>query len=217
MVDVEVRVATVAELHGADPFAGDDQVDAAVWWCRPTDDAIVLGSRQGDDVVDVEACARAGLSVVRRRSGGGAVIMRRDSILWVDVILPIGSAPDDVRGSMVWMGERWCDALTHLTGADLRVHRGGMTASTWSDLVCFSGIGPGEVLAGPDKLVGLSQRRTRRGIRVQALIYGASVAREYRAVLRGDLPASDPGGQAWLADLDHDAVVSALASRITPA
>jgi len=216
MIDVEVRVGTVAELHAADPFRDGEPVDPAVWWCRPTDDAIVLGSRQREDIVDVEACERAGLSVVRRRSGGGAVIMHRDSILWVDVVVPVGMAPDDVRGSMVWMGERWRDVLARLTGENLTVHRGGMQTSAWSDLVCFSGVGPGEVLKGPDKLAGLSQRRTRHGLRIQALIYGAPVTHEYRSLLRGDLPAGEPGGQAWCSDLDHERIVIALAERITP-
>ena len=216
MIDVEVRVGTVAELHAADPFRDGESVNPAVWWCRPTDDAIVLGSRQREDIIDVDACERAGLSVVRRRSGGGAVIMHHDSMLWVDLVLPVGMAPDDVRGSMVWMGERWRDVLVRLTGENLTVHRGGMQTSAWSDLVCFSGVGPGEVLEGPDKLVGLSQRRTRRGLRIQALIYGVPVAHEYRSLLRGDLPVGEPGGQAWRSDLDHESIVTALAERITP-
>ncbi len=215
VIGVVEQVGTVAELHGLDPFAGDEPAVPAVWWCRPTDDAIVLGSRQRDDVVDAEACRRAGLSVVRRRSGGGAVVMRRSSILWIDVVLPHGVAPDDVRGSMVWIGDRWRDVLAPIVDEPLTVHRGGMECSVWSDLVCFAGVGPGEVLVGPDKLVGLSQRRTRRGIRIQGLVYGASAAGEYRSVLRGTLPGEAPGGQAWQPDLDGAAIAAALAGRIT--
>ncbi len=217
MIEVVERVGTVADLHALDPFAGRRPVAPVVWWCRPTDDAIVLGSRQTDDLVDRDACRRAGLAIVRRRSGGGAVLMRHTSTVWVDVVLPPGFAPDDVRGSMVWLGEGWRDVLQPLTDRPLVVHRGGMSCSEWSDRVCFSGIGPGEVLDGGNKLVGLSQRRTRRGIRMQGLVYAASVAGEYRTVFHGDVPATDPPGQAWLADLDGEAVVSALATRLTPA
>lgn len=212
---MEQRVGTVRELHALDPFAAEAPVVEAVWWLRPSDDALVLGSRQRDDVVDADACRRGGLSVVRRRSGGGAVLMRRDSVLWVDVVLPIGAGPDDVRGSMVWIGECWRDVLAPVVQADLTVHRGGMESSPWSDLVCFAGVGPGEVLTGAGKLVGLSQRRTRRGIRVQSLMYGAPVADEYRALLRGDLPASEPVAAAWAAGLDHEVLVDALGHRIT--
>jgi len=214
VIEVESRRGTVAELHALDPFAGEEPVTPAVWWCRPTDDSLVLGSRQTEDLVDLAACERAGLSVVRRRSGGGAVIMRRASVLWVDVVLPQGIAPDDVRGSMVWIGEAWRHVLRTYTERSLDVHRGGLTCSEWSDLVCFSGVGPGEVLVGDAKLVGLSQRRTRRGIRIQALVYGSSVAGEYRSLFRGEVPTSDPPGQAWLPGLDGDAVASALAAQL---
>ena len=213
---VEQHIGTVAELHALDPFGGSTPVVPSVWWCRPTDDSIVLGSRQSAALLDAEACRRAGLSIVHRRSGGGAVLMRRSSILWVDAVLPAGLAPDDVRGSMVWVGECWRDVLDPLVAGVLTVHDGEMRSSPWSELVCFAGVGPGEVMTGEDKLVGLSQRRTRRGIRVQALVYGESVAHEYRPILRGVLPAGDPRGQAWLVDSDHEAIVTAFARRITP-
>jgi len=215
VIGVETREGTVGELHALDPFVGDAPIEPAVWWCRPTDDAIVLGSRQSVDVVDPAACERAGLSVVRRRSGGGAVLMRRNSVLWVDVVLPPGHAPDDVRGSMVWIGDAWRGVLSGWTDRPLVVHRAGVTCSEWSDRICFSGIGPGEVLDGGEKLVGLSQRRTRRGIRVQSLVYGESVAHEYRELWRGDVPSSDPPGQAWLAGLDGETLARELAARLT--
>ncbi|MEO6652850.1 MAG: hypothetical protein ABIP17_09370 [Ilumatobacteraceae bacterium] len=216
MVDVLVQRGTVAELHARDPFAGDGPDAPQVWWCRPTDDAIVLGSRQTADLVDRAACARAGLSVVRRRSGGGAVLMRRHDVHWIDVVVPTDVAPDDVRGSMVWIGERWRAVLDSLTDRELAVHKGPMVSTDWSDLVCFAGVGPGEVLCGGGKLVGLSQRRTRRGMRVQALIYGASVSHEYRDLFVGTVPDGDPGGQAWVAGLDGATLAGAIAERITP-
>lgn len=216
MVDVTERVGTVAELHGLDPFTGPEPVSPAVWWCRPVDDAIVLGSRQGEHLLDESACTRAGLTIVRRRSGGGAVVMRRSSLVWVDVVVPPGFGPDDVRGSMVWIGEIWRDVLSSRTERSLVVHRGGLSCSEWSDLVCFSGVGPGEVLMGDDKLVGLSQRRTRRGIRIQALVYSSPVAAEYRPLFVGDVPVTDPPGQAWLPDLDGRSIAGDLATRLTP-
>lgn len=211
-----VQHGTVAHLHTLDPFADGTDVVPAVWWCRPTDDAIVLGSRQSPEVVDPVACARAGLSVVRRRSGGGAVIMRRDAVHWIDVVVPPGVAPDDVRASMVWIGERWRAALGAVSDRPLTVHDGGMVHTAWSDLVCFAGVGPGEVLVGAAKLVGLSQRRTRRGLRIQALIHAASAMGEYRGVLRGPVPDGEPDGQAWIAGLDGGALATALAGQITP-
>ena len=203
MVDVVVQRGSVEELHSLDPFA-DGPLDApVVWWCRPSDDAIVLGSRQDPELLDAAACARDGLSITPRRSGGAAVLIRRAEMAWVDVVLPTGSAPDDVRGSMVWIGERWRDVLQRLVPAPLEVHRGGMVDRAWSDLVCFAGVGPGEVLLGDAKLVGLSQRRTRHGSRIQALIHRCPAMHGYRPLFRPPLPNGEPAGQAWLADLDE--------------
>lgn len=215
MSEVAVQRGSVARLHALDPFNDESPIVPTVWWCRADDDAIVLGSGQPDELIDRDACARAGLAVVRRRSGGGAVVMRRDHVHWIDVLVPNGFAPDDVRGSMVWVGERWRDALSSLTDRPMSVHRGAMVHTDWSQWVCFSGVGPGEVMVGDGKLVGLSQRRTRRGIRIQSLIYARATANEYRGLFRDDVPDGDPGGQAWIDGLDGAALASAIADRIT--
>lgn len=213
---------SVAALHAADPFGAAGLDAPQVWWCRPDDDAIVLGSRQTSEVIDPGACAAAGLAVVRRRSGGGLVVIRRAAMIWIDLVLPHGVAPDDVRGAMVWAGERWRDALVAIAGfdaGDLTVHRGGMESSTWSDLVCFAGIGPGEVLLDGRKLVGLSQRRTRHGIRVQGLVHTASPTSDLLAVVPEPRPSGAPPEPA-LAALDGaiaaGAIAAFLTARITP-
>ena len=55
--------------------------------------------------------------------------------------------------------------------ADLGVHRGAMRSTTWSRLVCFDGLGPGEVTSRGAKVVGVSQRRTRLAARFQTSLY----------------------------------------------
>jgi hypothetical protein len=94
-------------------------------------------------------------------------------MMWIDLVVPIATAwvTDDVRASMIWAGERWRTALQPLVDGDLSVHSGGMVTSAWSDLVCFAGLGPGEVLLDGEKLVGLSQRRSRAGLRIQGLVH----------------------------------------------
>lgn len=214
MIPVVRQRGTVAELHQLDPF-GSERVEPAVWWCDPIDDAIVLGSRQSEALLDRAACERAGLHIANRRSGGGAVIVRRRRVHWIDIVVPPDVLPDDVRGSMVWIGERWRAVLESHTTQDLRVHRGGLQTSEWSQLVCFAGVGPGEVVADAGKLVGLSQRRTRWGIRVQGLVHTGTVADEYRALLTGPLPSGAPPREATLEGLDGESLASALAIRIT--
>lgn len=218
MVDVLHRRGTVAQLHALDPFADGPLAAAQVWWCDPTDAALVLGSRQADEIVDLARLARSGLSVARRRSGGGAVIVRPEAVVWIDVVLPHGIAPDDVRGAMVWIGERWKTAVARFvpsSGAgDLAVHRGGMVTTVWSDLVCFAGIGPGEVLLGGRKLVGLSQRRTRHGLRLQGLAYRVPVTAGAGELFTGRLPSGELGEPACLPGLDGEAIATALAGSL---
>lgn len=199
MVPAVRLTGTVAELHARDPFSGpaaseSTVTEPTVWWCDFDDAALVLGSAQREDVLDREALALDGIAVVRRRSGGGAVLLQPGAVAWIDVVVPAGAPgwPDDVRGSMVAAGEAWCRALDV---PDLTVHRGGMVITPWSPLVCFAGLGPGEVVApGGAKLVGLSQRRTRHGARIQGLVHVrplvAHTARYLDAARRpGGLPA----------------------------
>jgi len=214
---------TVAELHARDPFADGAVEEPAVWWCDFTDAAIVLGSSQRDDVLDRAAVDAAGLSVVRRRSGGGAVLLVPGSVVWVDLVVPAGTWPDDVRGSMVAAGEAWRDALGAAGVADpatLAVHDGGMVTSAWSTTVCFAGVGPGEVLDAsatpPRKLVGLSQRRGRHGARIQGQLHTAAlVAGTAQLIAVGRRPPGAPAEAAVSAGADPGALAAALAARIT--
>jgi lipoate---protein ligase len=164
---VEVRQEAPAAFHAR---SLPEPLHRAAWVCEPTVPTLVLGSTQRDEIVDRAACERAGVTVARRRSGGGAVLVEPGGLLWVDVLLPTGDArwETDVAEAFLWLGETWAAALGDL-GIEGEVHRGGLCATRWSRLICFGGLGTGEVVlpaAGP-KLVGISQRRTRDGARFQ--------------------------------------------------
>ena len=122
-----------------------------------TSPALVLGSTQ-------PAVPERGVPVVRRRSGGGAVLVRPGEVLWVDVLLPHEDPlwEDDVGRSFHWLGQAWVDALGRL-GIDASWHNGPMVCTPWCREVCFAGIGAGEVTVDGRKVVGMSQRRTRAG------------------------------------------------------
>ena len=126
--------------------------------------AVVLGSTQPDDAVDAAAAAAAGVDVVRRRSGGGAVLVGPGELLWFDAFVPAADrlSSDDVGRAAHWMGQLWTSALDAV-GVDATWHESGLVTTRWSRLVCFAGLGPGEVCVGGAKVVGLSQRRTRTG------------------------------------------------------
>jgi lipoate-protein ligase A len=134
--------------------------------------ALVLGSTQPASSVDEEACAAAGIDVVRRRSGGGAVLVVPGEVLWVDVIVPAGDGlwDDDVGRAVHWLGDAWVRALAAVGVADADVHRDGLVATPWSSRVCFAGLGPGEVTQAGRKVVGISQRRTRAAARFQCAV-----------------------------------------------
>jgi lipoate---protein ligase len=191
---VAAHRGTVRALHELDPLAAPSVVSpgvAQVLWLQPTDTAVVLGSRQTPELVDSAECARLGVEVVKRRSGGGAVLIVPDQLVWVDFVAPHGVVPDDVRGSMIWAGERWRRALGAFAGPEvaLTVHAGSMETTPWSELVCFAGLGPGEVSLDGRKLVGLSQRRTRHGVRIQGTMYTAPPAIDIARLLRQPKPA----------------------------
>jgi lipoate-protein ligase A len=130
-------------------------------------DALVLGSTQA-----APAATIAGLDVVRRRSGGGAVLLEPGAQVWVDVFIPRDDPhwDDDVARAFLWLGEVWAAALNSVGVDGLTVHNGGLCTTQWSRLVCFAGLGTGEVTVGERKVVGLSQRRTRDGALFQCAV-----------------------------------------------
>jgi lipoate-protein ligase A len=197
---VTTRRASAAELHGRVPTG---EVRSAEWF-EVTAPALVLGSAQRDDVVETAACEAAGVDVVRRRSGGGVVLLVPGECLWLDVVVPRDDPrwDDDVARAMWWLGEVWCEALAAVDVADATVHRGALVHTEWSRLVCFDGLGSGEVVVGDRKVVGISQRRTRSWLRLQSSVHlawrpellvsllapPAPTAAELRAPVCADVP-----------------------------
>ncbi len=184
---VERHHDTAASLHGL--AVADDGV-RRIWILEPSAPAVVLGSTQDPDVVDQDAAARAGLAVVSRRSGGGAVWVAPDDLVWVDIVVPRHDPlwDDDVGRSFLPIGEAWCRALETVGLPGGAVHRGPMIRTEWSDDVCFAGTGPGEVLIDDAKVVGISQRRTRAGARFQCAVPRAWDPEPLRRLLRRPPP-----------------------------
>lgn len=157
-------------FHGSDPVARRSATIVAV--SEPT---LVLGSAQSDAAVDGRVARCLGVDVVRRRSGGGAVLLVPGEFAWLDLVIPAGDPlwSDDVGAAMEWVGRAWHDGLAAL-GVAGAVHGGAMQHGRWSAEVCFAGRGTGEVFAADDmsaKLVGISQRRTRSWARFQTMCH----------------------------------------------
>ncbi len=216
--DVEVAQGSAADFHGRDVAAGSGR---QVWVQHVDRPALVLGSTQPEDLVDREAAGRAGVEVVRRRSGGGAVLVEPGGTVWVDVVVPPDDPlwDDDVGRAAHWVGEAWADALTACGVAGATVHTGGLVTTPWSRQVCFAGMGPGEVAVGGRKVVGVAQRRTRDGARFQV----AALLRWEPADLVGLLRLPGDEREAAVADLAEraaalpvagDALVTALLAAL---
>ena len=160
-----------------------DELTPTVWWFEVDRPAVVLGSAQPANHLDLDACRKAGVEVVRRRSGGGAVLLEPDDVTWVDVLIPTihHRWTNDVTTSAWWLGDVWRQTIADLGVVDTAVHKGRMVTTAWSSRVCFAGIGGGEVVAtsrrdsgdggSVSKIVGISQRRTRSGARFQCALY----------------------------------------------
>ena len=222
---VEERRGTAAELHAS--WTPADPAARSVALCHVTAPAVVLGSTQAAGVVDADRARRAAMAVARRRSGGGAVLVAPGDPVWIDTWVPRGDGlwEEDVARAFDWLGAAWAATLTSVGCPGTAPHRGGYAACTrWSSLICFGGVGTGEVVA-PDgrKVVGIAQRRTRAG----AWFHSACVLRwapdplldvldlpdaerdaartGLAAVAGGILDLPDPGTA-----LDGDAVVAAF-------
>ncbi len=132
---------------------------------------LVIGSSQASGDVDTDAVTRSNITVVRRRTGGGAVLVSIADLVWFDVVInaedPLWTS--DVGRSFDWLGDATREALGSL-GVDAEVHRGRLRTSTWSKRVCFAGLGPGELTVDGKKVVGMSQRRTRSSARFQVAL-----------------------------------------------
>ena len=209
--------STASEFHAR---SVPEPAACEIWQHDITSPALVLGSTQDASIVDVDACRRAGVDVVRRRSGGGAVLLRPGEVVWVDVIVPAGSVgwSVDVHAPMVWLGRHLLGALSALMApaTDLVVHDGAMRSTAWSSLVCFDGVGAGEVLVDGRKLIGISQRRTRNAARLQCCWYSHYEPAELVGLLDPTVRPS-PVDLAPVATLPRGvavAAVDALAERL---
>lgn len=163
---VEVLRDGIGARAGARPVAERSVVVYDV--ARPV---LVLGSSQRDDVVDRQRVGARGVEVVRRRSGGSAVLVEPGAAVWIDVTIPVGDPlwHNDVGRAFHWLGAAWTEGLAG-AGIGCRWHDGPMVTTAWSGRVCFAGLGPGEVTVEGRKVVGLSQRRVREAVLFQCCV-----------------------------------------------
>ena len=166
----EIVVGSAVDFH-ARPLPTDPHPH--IWWFTPKQSALVLGSTQNLSIVDSTECRKRGIEIVKRRSGGGAVLLSSETTVWIDVVLPATHelSVNDIGQAPLWLGKLFQQVLTDLGVADLTLHETAMEKTDWSTLICFAGRGPGEVFtSNGHKVVGISQRRTREWARFQIVV-----------------------------------------------
>ena len=165
------------EVSATQHHGKDLPSERSIWDVHLTQTAIVLGSRQHESLLNVELCMRDSIEIVKRRSGGGIVFLEPNKHVWLDVVISRDDElwNDDVAKASWWLGEVWINTLNELGLENLSVHHEPLQLDAWGDLLCFAGIGPGEVVLnnsdGVSKVVGISQRRTRDSARFQCTLY----------------------------------------------
>lgn len=210
-VTIDEWRAPAAELHQRREAAADVEIVVMV----PERPAMVFGSAQRGAATTTPHEWPEAIDRVVRSSGGGAVFVDPARSVWIDLFVSrrVVAIPDDVVTSMLTAGRWWADAVASCGVSGAWVYDGAMMHGATPE-VCFSGRGPGEVMVGENKLVGLSQRRTRHSVRIQGQFHVVDPTDITHGIL-GLGPAGDDERPALWPDAGVDAV--ALGRRVAAA
>jgi lipoate---protein ligase len=156
-----VVTGEVSELYDYDEVRSG--VEATMYVVHPERATLVLGSTQSTEILNAQ---RLGDTSIRRRRGGGGLVLLHPDDLWIDWWVPAGDGRwrSDVHASSRMAGLWWADALREFVTGDVTVHEGPLEGDPAHRLVCFAGRGPGEVFVDGKKAVGVTQWRVREGI-----------------------------------------------------
>jgi lipoate-protein ligase A len=120
-----------------------------------------LGYPQPDDPAREAACAGAGVGIVRRCTGGRAVLHGGD-LTWA-LAAPARALPPGVRASARLLAEALAAGLRAL-GVAVERAGAGPAAAPPGAFDCFARPAPEELCAGGRKLAGSAQRRAGGGV-----------------------------------------------------
>jgi lipoate-protein ligase A len=148
-------------------------------WYVSEQPVLVLGNGQSLDCVDLAVCRTADVEVLRRTSGGTAVLVDRYAVS-MEVALPITHplARGDIVRSYQWIGDLWAQTLQVLGVEGARSipleEVRGLPKLERDDpvrLACYGTLSPFEPVVGLRKVVGLSQVRRRSAVLYQVGAY----------------------------------------------
>ena len=121
-------------------------------WSAPT---LSFGRNQKTGAYDREALARAGIAVVRRPTGGRAILHHRE--ITYSVTAPVAPG-DSIAAEYDWINTLLLRALRSL-GVDAAIATRTGRAPAPDANPCFAAATAGEITAGGRKLVGSAQYR----------------------------------------------------------
>jgi lipoate-protein ligase A len=197
-------------------------------WYVAAAPAVVVGlglRHRVAEVVDLARCAAAGVDVVHRRAGGGAVLVEPEVMLCgaICLALPHPLVGDDVTASYRWLGERLAARLAGLGVDDVRrvevdEARADVAALKARDdpvsrlllATCYGALSPHEVVIGNAKLVGLAQVRRRH-----AALFQIGILLQDQSPLADLLAVADAGTRESLRTALRQRTVG-LAQRLQP-
>ena len=203
---IERHVDTARALHGPWP-AVDQQAHRVVGLCR-VDGPPVRRPREHPD--DGRRRRRTRRAAMASTSSGGA-----------RVVVPCSSRPAPRSGST-----SGCRAATRCGTTTSSCRRGGWVRpgrrglerlgapgspcttavrirTDWSDVVCFAGVGPGEVTSPTAKVVGIAQRRTRHGARLHSMALVSWSPTVLLELLSTDAARLRPGVESVAVELER--------------
>ena len=121
-------------------------------WSAPT---LSFGRNQKTGAYDQKALARAGIAVVRRPTGGRAILHHRE--ITYSVTAPV-LAGQSLAAGYTWINELLLAALRSV-GVDAEIAGRSERAPVPDSNPCFATATPGEITAAGRKLVGSAQYR----------------------------------------------------------
>lgn len=190
-------IEDVEELYDYGALRGE--VEASMFVATVLRPTLVLGGSQSRSVVDP---LKLDGTALRRRRGGGGLVLLRPKDLWIDWWIPHGDPrwSGDVHVSSIRAGHWWADELVRFTDETVSVYEGALDGEPAYRVVCFAGRGPGEVFLGERKAVGVTQWRVREGVFLSTVLR-AEPTNDVLEYLR-DVPEGLDGA------LDHQALSS---------
>ena len=159
-------------------------------WALPT---LSLGYFQSHDDPARSADGLAALPVVRRITGGGAIVHADELTYSLALLIDhpfAGRRPADLY---IWMHDRIAEAVARLGGRTAAKGGDGLVSGRGGPFLCFECHAPFDLMTGSAKLVGSAQRRTRHAV----LQHGS-------VILRRTHPVQPSGSLSDLIDRDID-------------